>query len=63
MKFLLLTGLVASFLPIWRAAGRGEGMSFWDFVLYISSEEHRELHITYENAVEMARTVWTEKHG
>jgi len=63
MKAVILFGGLFSLLPIWRAAGHEGGMNFWSYIFYMGSDEHRQLHIPYNNALSEARNVWESKHG
>lgn len=53
MKYFV-GGLLFSLLPIWRAAGKTQGLNLFEFLTYIGSEEHKELHIPYAEAIEKA---------
>jgi len=54
MWWLFGLGL-SSFLPVWRAAGSEKGLSLWQYMAYVSTDEYKESHIPYEEAVEKAQ--------
>lgn len=56
---LILLGFVLSLLPIWKHEGIEQGVSFWDYLAYMSRTRE---HIDYDEARQRALFAWSIEH-